>query len=150
MVNCSHKAPQWSISDCNEDGWSCGDCGAAFGFRPDLDREHTREKVGAILFWLHENSFLYVSNASEGDSVTAEVARLCRAADEYDQQTIVYLLAATGRERHAAFWREKAKKAACSHPSRGVDGDALKCHACGHEKKINTDSGELFSRITND
>lgn len=141
---CKHTTPQWNLADCNEDGWQCIDCGASLGFRPDFDREHTREKVGAILFWLCEHDLLYVSNASEADGVTAEVARLCRAADEYDQQTIVYLLAAVGRERHAAFWRERAKQAQCSHPSRAADGDAVMCLACGHELKTKKDSGPLF------
>ena len=147
-MGCKHETPQWHLADCNEDGWKCAECAHAFGFRPDFDREHTRDKVDTVLFWLVEHDLLYVSNASEADGVVAEVARLCRAADEYDQQTIVYLLAAIGRERHAAFWRERAKQARCSHVSRALAGGAVggvsRCNACGHEVKQG-DAGPLFA-----
>ena len=147
MANCKHETPQWHLADCNEDGWKCAECEHAFGFRPDFDREHTPDKVHAILSWLVWHDFLYVSNASEGSGIVADVARLCRAADEYDQQTIIYLLAAVGRDSHAAFWREQAKQAQCSHPSRGlsVEADKLICHACRHELPVKGDSGPLFA-----
>lgn len=135
MANCKHETPQWYLTDCNEDGWECAECGHAFGFRPDFDREHTRDKVEAVLFWLVEHKFLYVSNASEADGIAGDVAKQCRAADEYDQQTIVYLIASIGRDRHAAFWRGEAKQAMCSHPSRTLKEGASVCNACGHEAK---------------
>jgi hypothetical protein len=141
---CKHETPQWHLTDCNEDGWKCAECGHAFGFRPDFDREHTLDKVETVLFWLVEHDFLYVSNASEADGVAHEVAKLCRAADEYDQQTIVYLLAAVGRGGHAAYWREQAQQARCSHASRTLAGDVSRCNACGHEVK-QAAAGPLFA-----
>jgi hypothetical protein len=152
-VRCKHETPQWRLADCNEDGWKCSGCEHVFGFRPDFDREYTLDKVDAVMFWLVEHDLLYVSNASEASGIVATVVRLCRAADEYDQQTIVYLLAANGRERHAAFWREQAKQGMCSHPSRTLsarptrrnpDGAVSRCNACGHEVKQG-DSGALFA-----
>lgn len=129
---CNHPAPQWRLTGCNEDGWHCAECDKALGFRPDLDREHTHEKVGVVLLWLHEHEFMYISNSSEGDSITSEVAHLCAAADEYDQQTIIYLIAACGREDHAKFWQDEAKQAQCEHPSRTLEGSSAVCNACGH------------------
>lgn len=146
---CGHGSPQWNLASCNEDGWRCGDCEAKLGddgFAPALDREHTREKVGVVLLWLHEQDFMYVSNATGGDYTTARVAMRCHAEDTFDQQSIIRFLIEENKT-HAEFWRTQAKQAMCSHPSRGLctDEQTLKCHACGHESKIKTGNGPLFS-----
>lgn len=143
MANCKHETPQWHLADCNEDGWKCAECGHAFGFRPDFDREHTRDKVDTILFWLVEHDLLYVSNASEADGVVAQVANGCHASNTYDQQSIIHAIAAIGLVRHQDFWRNEAKQAMCSHPSRTLAGDVSRCNACGHEVK-QASAGPLF------
>lgn len=141
-MTCRHETPQWHLADCNEDGWKCAECGHAFGFRPDFDREHTHDKVDTILFWLHEQDFIYISNSSEGASLTHAVAEKCRETNTYDQQSIIHLIVSHGLAGHAAFWREEAEQAMCSHPSRTLvarptrqdaDGSVSRCNACGHE-----------------
>jgi hypothetical protein len=146
MSKCDHSAPQWHLADCNEDGWKCAECERPLGFRPDLDREHTDEKVETILFWLVEHDFIYVSNASEASGVVAQIVNSCHASNTYDQQSIVHAIAAFGLARHQAFWRDQAKQGMCSHPSRGLSSDetALVCHACRHELKVKKGSGPLF------
>lgn len=141
---CKHETPQWHLADCNEDGWKCAECGHAFGFRPDFDREFTLDKVDAILFWLHEHDFLYVSNSTEGDSITSNVAAWCHESGTFDQQSIVMMLARQGQQRHAEFWRNEAKQAMCSHPSRTIKGGAAVCDACGHEVE-QAEPGPLFA-----
>jgi hypothetical protein len=146
MSTCDHSTPQWHLADCNEDGWKCAECGASLGddgFSPDHDRVHIRDKVETILFWLVEHDFLYVSNATEADGITAQVANQCRSVDAYGQQFIVYHLAAYRLPRHVEFWREQAKQAMCSHPSRTLAGDVAKCNACGHEARQRA-AGPLF------
>lgn len=151
-MKCDHSTPQWHLADCNEDGWKCAECKHAFGFRPDFDREHTHDKVETILFWLVEQDFLYVSNASEADGVVASVVDWCSEKDTYDQQTIVHRIAEYGLTRHAEFWRDQARQTQCSHPSRTLvarptrqdaDGAVSRCNACGHEVKQGG-AGPLF------
>lgn len=143
---CAHETPQWHLADCNEDGWKCAECGHAFGFRPDFDREHTDEKVETILFWLVEHDLLYVSNASEASGVVAQVANSCHTSDAFDQQSIVHAIAALGLSDHQKFWRNRARQVACSHSSRELSarGDVRVCQACGDEISVNSDSGPLF------
>lgn len=143
---CKHPNPQWSLADCNEDGWKCGDCDKQLGdegFSPTLDREQTAEKVGVILLFLSMHSFMYVSNNTQGDGMTADVVKRCHAENTFDQQSIVKFLVESNTT-HAQFWREQAKQGLCAHPSREQSGDTLKCHACGHELKTKAEHGPLF------
>jgi hypothetical protein len=142
--SCDHSTPQWHLADCNEDGWKCAECGHVFGFRPDFDREHVRDKVDTILFWLVEHDFHYVSNASEGEGMAHAIANRCRETNTYDQQSIIGLIAAFGITSHAAYWRKQAEQFLCSHPSRELKGDASVCNACGHGVKQAGD-GPLFA-----
>lgn len=144
MANCKHETPQWTPADCNEDGWQCAACGHKFGFRPDFDREHTRDKVDTILFWLVEHDFYYVSNATEADGLAHAVAKHCIDTNTYDQQTIVCLIVARGIQSHAAYWRKQAEQFLCSHPSRALNGAVSVCNACGHEVK-QAAPGPLFA-----
>lgn len=147
-MSCKHETPQWHLADCNEDGWKCGECGAVLGdegFSPTLDREQTNEKVGVILLFLSMHSFMYVSNNTQGDGMTAHVVNRCHAENTFDQQSIVKFLIESNRT-HAAFWREQAKQAMCSHPSRTRSGEKLICNACGHELKVKgSDDLPLFA-----
>lgn len=143
MSKCDHSTPQWHLADCNEDGWKCAECLHVFGFRPDFDREHTRDKVETILFWLVEHDFIYVSNASEADGVVASIAKHCREANTFDQQTIIVLIAGFGITGHAAFWRNQAKQFLCSHPSRSIKDGKSVCNACGYEV-MQQGAGPLF------
>lgn len=146
-MTCSHSTPQWHLADCNEDGWKCTDCGHKFGYRPDFDREHTSSKVDAILFWLVEHDFIYLSNASEADYVRARVTNQCREQNTFDQQSIVHMIAAHGLDHHAAFWREQAQQFFCKHIARSLKGDSSVCEACGHEVKQKPDTDlSLFSK----
>lgn len=145
---CAHDNPQWNLASCNEDGWRCGDCEAKLGddgFAPVLDREQTREKVGVILLWLHEQDFMYVSNTTQGDWMTGRVVLRCHADNTFDQQSIIKFLIEQN-DTHARYWREQARQAMCPHPSRAPIGDKLRCHGCGHELEIKADGGPLFSR----
>ena len=144
MTNCKHDTPQWHLADCNEDGWRCAECEHAFGFRPDFDREHTLDKVDAILFWLVEHDFLYVSNASEGSGIVADVASECHGSNTFDQQSIVHMITRRGLSGHAEFWRKEADQAMCAHPARTLRGGAAVCDACGHEVK-QVEPGPLFA-----
>ena len=143
-MNCKHSNPRWNLADCNEDGWQCADCDGRLGFRPDLDREHIDEKIDTILFWLVEHEFLYVSNATEGAGLVQSVAFQCRSVGAYDQQFIIYHLAAQGLPSHIAFWRKQSEQHMCIHASRTLVGDIARCITCGHEVKQAGD-GALFA-----
>lgn len=102
----------WSLAPCNEDGWRCDNCGAKLGWRPDLDRSSLEEKVDAIQFWMHTHELIYVSNGTEGDIVSANVAHRCRELDRYDQYTIIREIMTEpniGSEQHGDFWAERAR-----------------------------------------
>jgi len=144
-MSCKHETPQWTLADCNEDGWQCSECAAKLGFRPDFDREHTLDKVETILFWLHEHDFIRVSNATEGDGMAASVARHCHETNTFDQQTIVGLVVSFGLTRHQEFWRKEAVQFFCQHIARTLKGDSSVCEACGHEVKQAGDMGPLFA-----
>jgi hypothetical protein len=144
---CKHETPQWTLADCNEDGWQCAECSTKLGFRPDFDREHTLDKVETILFWLHEHDFIHVSNASEGDGMVASIARHCHETNTFDQQTIVGLVVSFGLTRHQEFWRTEAKQFFCDHQARELRGDKSVCIACGNEVK-QADAGPLFAGMS--
>jgi hypothetical protein len=102
--------PYWSL-DTNERGWRCSRCGVVLGYRPDLDRQHISTKIGDVLMLLHEGNFVYVSNSSHGEVVTASVARKCGIAGHYDQATIIRLLLAErdlAGEPHGEFYAREA------------------------------------------
>jgi hypothetical protein len=147
-VKCAHASPQWTLVGCNEDGWKCGDCDASLGddgFSPQHDRSDTAEKVGAVLLFMHQFDFMYVSNNTMGDGMTADVVRRCHAENTFDQLSIIKWLIDASSSTHTAFWREQAKQAMCSHPSRTPTGNKLVCNACQHGLEIKTSSGPLFS-----
>lgn len=106
-VSVEHK---W-LPATNEDGWRCGWCSGGLGFRPDLDRELLDEKVGALLFWLHEAKIVYVSNGTQGEVVTENVATLARGLGQFDQYSLVGLiLKDPNLAGHADYWAGEARR----------------------------------------
>lgn len=143
---CKHS-PQWRLADCNEDGWHCAECDTKLGFRPDFDHEHTRDKVETILFFLVEADFLYVSNATEGESLTAYVAHQCRTSNNYTQQAIVHFIVAHDLASHNAYWRNEARKFFCPHGTRTRRDSKWVCDKCGHaEPDKGEDDLPLFAK----
>jgi len=125
-LKCKHDTGEayWRLAPCNEDGWYCV-CGEKLGFRPDLDRSHTDEKVNAILVQLHTANIVYVSNGDMGEHIVGNVCREIIDAGTYDQYSII---ASIMREpnmmgSHAKFWKDRALEAAHdAEVSRGKDG----------------------------
>lgn len=108
-MGCKHKTVQWNLASCNEDGWLCTEeCGKKLGFRPDLDRKHTSEKVEAISLLLHINEFIYHSNATAGDIVASEVTKRCKKEDRYDQASIIQFILDLEQPSHYEFWQKQA------------------------------------------
>jgi hypothetical protein len=107
---CEHKTVHWHLDGCNEAGWKCQDCNTNLGFSPKHDRDDTDNKIETILFWLHEHDFLYVSNATDGDSMVARVMKRCRAENAFDQISIIKFLCELELETHGPYWRAEAAK----------------------------------------
>ena len=76
------------------------------GYRPDLDRSDTGTKVGGILNDLHENKFIYISNGSMGDSLTAAVVTKCHETGLFDQYSIAQFIFQLLTPDHAEYWRK--------------------------------------------
>jgi hypothetical protein len=111
MSDCKHENAQWRLTGCNEDGWHCDDCNAKIGFSPRHDRELVLSKVETILFWLHEQDFIYVSNSDQGDFWSTQVANRCVAENRYDQSSIVmFLVGLDCDDHHVKYWQDKAAK----------------------------------------
>lgn len=107
--NCEHKDVRYEPS-INEDGWSCMNCDAKLGFRPDLDRSQTQWKALAILNVLHDGKIEHVSNGSEGESIIWNMQRNCEKADRYDQTFIAITILRMMDLGEGKYWREEAKK----------------------------------------
>ncbi len=91
----------------NEDGWKCCcGCDTKLGYRPDLDNSLLDIKIGGLLNDLHERQFVYVSNGTMGDGITAQVQDRCRKLDRFDQYTILREILAQF-DAHAEFWQRK-------------------------------------------
>lgn len=115
-MDCEHEDLNWRATEdkrmaLNEEGWQCLDCSDVFGFRPDLDRENTYEKVRCILMDFHESNLIYISNGTEGDIIAANVAQRCAAANVYDQWSILrYILEDPNLLSHRQFWQNRAER----------------------------------------
>lgn len=101
----------WYAAPANEEGWRCVECdfkpGEPPGYSPQTDRDHIDTKVGSVLMDLHTADIIYVSNGSEGDSITATVARRCVDEDIYDSVSIArFILEIEAGESHVKYWRE--------------------------------------------
>lgn len=107
---CKHTNPEWHLAGCNEDGWRCGDCDKKLGFRPDLDRNETSEKVGLISLLLHEQEYIHISNSTGGDVLTAAVVKRCHADNVYDQQSIIRFILEEEEPDHSKYWQDAALK----------------------------------------
>lgn len=110
--HCDHDPDycRWNLDPCNEEGWRC-DCGEDLGFRPDLDRECTHEKVEAILMYLHESDLVYVSSGEHGEHICFNVAERCHNENRFDQMSIIRFIiedSDMGTESHAEFWQKEA------------------------------------------
>ncbi|MDE3095783.1 MAG: hypothetical protein KGK07_07265 [Chloroflexota bacterium] len=110
---CDHEEPPvWHLAPCNEDGWHCARCGAALGFRPDLDRKYTISKVDDILLFLHHCDFVYVSNSEMAEVIVANVVERCESGNTRDQWSIIrFIIEEPNMASHAEFWRKEAAKA---------------------------------------
>lgn len=126
MTACEHPWLRWDLDPTNEAGWVCRDCehkpGEPPGFSPEADRQHTDEKVSAILFWLHNHELVYVSNGSEGHHIVARVAKRCATEDTYDQTSIVRFIC--DERDTATYWRGIAQGVLSGNDQRH------RCH-CG-------------------
>lgn len=100
------------MDPCNESGWKCVDCSKGLGFRPDLDRELTEIKVHGILHDLVEAKVIYVSNATMGDIIAANVVGECKRLDMYDQVTIARLILEDPNisDGHGTYWKQQAEE----------------------------------------
>ncbi len=113
---CEHRDVTWYAADAerralNEAAWTCLDCEADLGFRPDLDRSHTEIKARCILADCHESRLIYVSNGTMGDGIAFNVARRCIEVNRYDQWSILaFILADPNLDDHGAFWQNRAER----------------------------------------
>lgn len=100
----------------NEDGWrDASDPNTSLGFRPDLDREHIEAKVNALMLDLHDQTFIYISNGTEGEIVANRVVRRCREKGRFDQISILHWIIVEAYDieiwydsRHGQFWQDRA------------------------------------------
>lgn len=104
---CPSPLPLWRLAH-NEDGWWCERCSSNLGYRPDLDQAYIYEKVEAVLLWLHEREFVYVSNASMGESIRNVTIRALQAANRYDQISVIRALLDTGWRETPSYWSLRA------------------------------------------
>lgn len=107
---CKHE-PFGYFPAINENGWKCFDGdhllpGEPDGYRPDLDRSHTEDKVYGIMNDLHQGSFVYISNNEMGEFVTREVIQRCRDTGLYDQISIMQFVLEFAEDGHAKFWKK--------------------------------------------
>jgi hypothetical protein len=108
-TNCQHESFGY-FPAINEAGWRCLDGdhlmpGDPNGYRPDLDRSHTEDKVYGMMNDLHEGRFIYISNGTGGDICTGEVAKRCRETGLYDQISIIRFILEIAESGHAAYWK---------------------------------------------
>lgn len=120
---CRHSGLYWYAAPATEKGWKCVNCGwqpgEDPGYSPEHDRSHIATKVGCVLHDLFEAGIVYVSNGSEGEGITANVARRCVAEKLYDSVSIARLiLEISGGERHAAFWRDRGESIVSGNDNR--------------------------------
>lgn len=107
---CKHESFTWRLKPCDETGWTCLDCnkplpGEPPGFRPDLDRSNTSDKVGGILMDLHMGEFIYMSNNTAGDGLTAAVVAECKRTGFYDQASILLFVLQIDAASDGPFWK---------------------------------------------
>jgi hypothetical protein len=109
---CEHTAPTWDPHHGpNEEGWGCDDCAETLGYRPDLDRSDTYEKVRSTLFWFHDSKLIYISNGTMSDIVAENVAQRCARENRYDQWTILrFILEDPNLATHGDFWANRAER----------------------------------------
>jgi len=133
---CPSELVSWHLDACNEAGWHCADCGLKMpgeppGYRPDLDRSAIGAKVDSVVNWLHESELIYVSNSSEGESLTGKVAEECKRTSTYDQMSIIIMIAMN--KENADYWKKLGEDVLAGKDPR------RRCH-CG--KLANTFVGE--------
>lgn len=110
MVDCKHETFGY-FPAINEEGWKCLDGdhllpGEPDGYRPDLDRSHTEDKVYGIMNDLHEGQFIHISNGSHGDFITSQVVQRCKDTELYDQVSIMQFVIEVAEDGHAQFWKK--------------------------------------------
>lgn len=111
MADCEHGDLWWRLAGPNEEGWTCHDCGAELGFRPDLDRSHTELKVHGLVFAFHESELIYISNGTMGEVIAENVAVRCREKNIYDQLSILRLiLDDPNMQPESPFWQNRAER----------------------------------------
>jgi hypothetical protein len=110
MNKCKEHDYHWYSDGCNEAGWKCTACdhqpGEPPGFSPQLDRERIFWKVGAVLHDMTDADLISVSNGSEGDCLTAQIADRCVAENLFDQYSIQLFLLREMTPSHAEYWKE--------------------------------------------
>lgn len=154
-IKCECGSSEWSWRlAINEDGWHCNGCeapspGEPRGYNPHLDRAYLAEKVGCVLFHLHEQNIVYMSNSEHGDSVAHAVVHSLRSARRYSQHAILLSIA---RQTYSTYWDDLGRKIVCGTDTRGrcdVCGALAlrlqaKFRACSDEHMCQLRHGELF------
>lgn len=110
MADCKHEESYWAAS-VNEDGWVCISCGR-IGFRPDLDRAHTGQKVIDILtdLHVHDEELVYVPNGSTGDCIAEAVANRCHKEGRFTQHDILRFILDDPNVTRGDYWKVEAEK----------------------------------------
>ena len=150
MSECRHDY-HWYSNFVTEAGWKCCLCnekpGEPPGFSPALDRAELERKVCAVMSDLHDANFIYISNGSGGDMLTADVVEWCRRQNRFDQGSIAFFILATVVPSHAKYWGEVSegviagkdprRRCHCGRLSTMTIGDRAYCSSdCQAQKEL--------------
>lgn len=149
-MSCQHDY-HWYQDFCTEAGWKCCMCsekpGEPPGFSPELDRAEIERKVGAVMHDLRDADFIYISNGTGGDGLTAGIAERCKAEGRFDQASIALFILEAVTPSHAAYWKgvsdgivagkDPRRRCHCGRLAHTYVGDRAFCSfACEGQREL--------------